>query len=614
MQHLLVRFEKKSLSQDTVSEDSENNLRLEKLINIGISLSHERNHDKLMESILFEAIDLAHADAGTLYTLSKDRTQLHFQTVRTKSLNIYLGGTSNNPINIPPVNLYAPGTREPNYKNIVTNAVLKNETVVIDNAYDTALFDFSGTYAFDKKMGYHSRSFITIPLCLQDNQVIGALQLINAKCHITNDTIPFSDDVVQIISSLASQAAVALDNHYLLKEQEALFDGFFRLIAGAIDTKSLYTGGHCTRVPLIALDLASAVSASDHPYVKDFSLSDDEWKSFEIACWLHDCGKITTPEHVVDKATKLETIYNRIHEIRMRFEVLIRDSEIQRLQGLNSGGGPEILAQQHAQRVKKIKEDFQFIANCNIGDEFLSQEKIDRIHSISKQTWTRHLSDRLGLASLEAQHMESLGPEESLPTTEHILADKQKFIIPRKGRDIDPFSKNTNHVIKMDIPPNLYNYGEIYNLSISRGTLSPEERFKINDHVIQTLFMLDNLPFPNHLKNVIEYACGHHETIIGTGYPKKLTRDEMSIPARILAIADIYEALTASDRPYKKGKTVDEALKIMNFMKKDQHIDPDLFDIFINDGIWKQYAIDHLKPEQFNEEILAGIKDASLCL
>lgn len=579
--------------------------KLEKLISLCLAVSKEWNHDALMELILVGAKELANADAGTLYIKTEDN-RLNFQIMQTDSLGIAKGGSSGEPIDLPPVNLVNPDTGEPNHKNVVTHAAIENRTVFVDDAYDTDKFDFSGTHIFDQRTGYRSISFLTVPLSPRDGEVIGVIQLLNSMDPETGQVVPFSEDVRTFIEALASQAAVALDNHNLVEEQARLFDGFIKLMANAIDAKSAYTGGHCMRVPELGMMLTRAACDSQAPYFKDFDLNEAEWREFEVAGWLHDCGKVTTPEYVVDKATKLETIYNRIHEIRMRFEILIRDAQIDYWSGVAGGGDEKQLAQQRDVRINRLTEEFDFIANCNVGGEFMSDEDVKRVQSIGNKTWVRHLSDRKGLSHLEMAHLDTIGPEADLPVTERLLDDKDEHIIPRQGREKTPFGENEDGRIQMTIPEHMYNLGEIYNLTIRRGTLTAEERFKINDHIVQTLMMLEGLPFPKHLRRVPEYACGHHETMIGTGYPQRLTREQMSIPARVLAIADIFEALTAADRPYKKAKTISESLKIMSFMRNDQHIDPDLFDLFLTSGVWKQYADAYLLPEQIDE---VDIKD-----
>jgi len=375
------------------------------------------------------------------------------------------------------------------------------------------------------------------------------------------------------------------------KSQEELLNSIIKLIAEAIDEKSPYTGKHCERVPTIAKMLLDAANSSGGAAFKDFSLSTkDELREFEIGSWLHDCGKVTTPEYVVDKSTKLETIYNRIHEIRMRFEVLWRDLQIGYLK-------KDISLDELHNKQKQLSEDFEFVASVNIGGEFMSEEKQERIKKIAMMQWQRNFDDRLGLGQVEELRYKT---ETSgyLPVTEQLLSDKPEHIVERENFNYKEYEEEG---FKLDVPEHLYNYGEIYNLCVEKGTLTEEERYKINEHVIMSIKMLEKIPFPPNLTKIPEYAGTHHETLIGTGYPKQLKKNELSIPSRIMAIADIFEALTASDRPYKKAKTLSESIKIMSFMVKDQHIDKDLFELFLTSGTYKIYADKHLKTEQIDE-------------
>jgi HD-GYP domain-containing protein (c-di-GMP phosphodiesterase class II) len=379
------------------------------------------------------------------------------------------------------------------------------------------------------------------------------------------------------------------------REIEALFSSITTLLAGAIDAKSPYTGGHCQRVPVLAKLLADAAHASRTGPFADFRMdSEEQRREFEVAAWLHDCGKITTPESVVDKATKLETIRNRIHEIRMRFEVLLRDARIDFLQRCLAREDEAAARADLEAAQRQIKEDFAFVAACNIGGEYLDDGMIARLDRIAARTWMRHLDDRLGISRQEAG-AKSGQPAPTLPVVEHVLADKPEHIVPRNASD--PFD-GRRHGFTMAVPENQWHLGELYNLKIRKGTLTPEERFKINEHIIQTIIMLGRLPFPENMKNVVDIAGSHHETMIGTGYPQGLKKADMSIPARIMAIADVFEALTAADRPYKSAKPLSEVFSIMSRMRDDQHIDADLFDLFLTSGLWKSYARDYLRPEQ----------------
>ena len=582
--------------------------QLQRLIDVGIALSAEHNTSQLIERMLLEAKDIYNADAGTLYLRTEDNT-LKFEIMHTSSLDIMLGGASGKEISFPPIHMYDPKTGEKNKKNVATWAAISGELVNIADAYEDKEFDFSGTKRFDKEIGYRSKSFLTVPLKNSRSEVLGVLQLINAQDEETGKIIPFSIDVQSLIEALASQAAVAIEKQYLLDGQKLLLDSFIELIASAIDAKSPYTGRHCQRVPELTKMLAKAAcDSTDKPH-KDFNLTDDEWYELHIAAWLHDCGKVTTPEYVVDKATKLETIYNRIHEIRMRFEVVKRDATIDCLRAIINGADEGKMLDKLEDRLAKIDEDYTFIADSNVGGEFMTPAHIRRIKKIANIEWSRTLDDRIGISKDELKRKES-EKLSALPVIETLLADRKDHIILREKQEVA--SNTSSNDFKLKIPKNKYNMGEIYNLCIKRGTLTEEERFIINDHIVQTINMLETLPFPRHLKKVPEYAGGHHEKMDGTGYPKKLKRDDMSLPARIMAIADIFEALTAADRPYKTAKKLSESIEIMSQLKKNAHIDPELFDLFLSSGVYKEYAERFLDPEQIDDIDITRYIDKNL--
>ncbi|KIL99240.1 Adenylate cyclase [Paramagnetospirillum magnetotacticum MS-1] len=568
--------------------------RLERVVDLGIAMSSERDHGVLMEMILMGAKELTNADGGTLY-IRDDDNNLRFQIIRNDTLNIRMGGANEAPPSLPPVPMYKDG--QENHNNVVSHAVHAQTTVNIPDAYDDTEFDFSGTKAFDERANYKSVSFMTVPLKPRGGDIIGAVQLINSRPHGSTEIVPFSPEIQRFVEALAAQAATALYNRDLLDQQERLMDAMIQIIAGAIDAKSPYTGGHCERVPELSLMLAEEACKVTEGSLADFAFTTpDQWREFKIGAWLHDCGKVTTPEYVVDKATKLETIYNRIHEVRTRFEVLLRDERIRMLEAIVAGTPAAEAEAAFKAAETGLLDDFAFIAECNLGGEFMAPDKVERLRTIATRTWMRHFDDRLGLAHEELRRYE--GEPQPLPAMETLLADKPQHVIPRPANSalFDP-----SYGFKTKIPDNLFNFGEVYNLAIGRGTLSEEERFKINEHIIQTIIMLKRMPFPKHLSRVVEYAGAHHETLIGSGYPKKLAAEDLSIPARITAIADIFEALTASDRPYKKPKTLSECVKILSFFKKDKHVDPDLFDLFLTSGVYKRYAERYLKPEQIDE-------------
>ncbi|HUK59346.1 MAG TPA: HD domain-containing phosphohydrolase [Stellaceae bacterium] len=571
----------------------ETELRYRRLIELGIALSSERNHSELMEKILLGAKELTNADGGTLYLVDDSRSEMRFAIMRNDSLKIAMGGTTGTPIPFPAVRL-AGADGEPNHKHVAAAAALTGRTINIADAYDAAGFDFSGPRAFDQRTGYRSRSFLTVPLRNHDAEVVGVLQLINARDR-GGKVVPFADEIVPVIEALASQAAVALDNQMLLEAQKNLFRAFLQVFASAIDAKSPYTGGHCRRVPELTNMLARAAAETQDGPFADFVMNEDEWYELEVAGGLHDCGKVTTREYVVDKATKLESLYNRIHEIRTRFEVVKRDIEIEFLRAVAAGGNESELKAARDTRLAALDADFAFVAECNIGGEFMAPEKIARLKRIAEITWVRTLDDSLGLSWEEGQRRAKA--QAALPAVEHLLSDKPEHVVPHDG---PPLASDNPWGFVVKPPEQKFNLGEVYNLAIRRGTLTDEERYHINDHIVQTIIMLEALPFPKNLRRVPEWAGGHHEKMNGTGYPKGLTREQMSVPARIMAIADIFEALTARDRPYKTPKKLSECIAIMAKMAKDQHIDADLFALFLTSGVYRRYAEAFLLPEQID--------------
>jgi HD-GYP domain-containing protein (c-di-GMP phosphodiesterase class II) len=527
--------------------------RLEQLNEIGAALSQVKNLDLLLEKILLAAQTITRADGGTLYLL-EDGSRLKFAIMRNESLAIAMGGTTGIPIPFYPVQLYGKDG-SPNNQMVAAYAALTATTVNIADAYSEEGFDFSGTRNFDKKTGYRSKSFLTVPMSNHEGQLIGVLQLINCKSVSSDEIVAFSYADQRLAESLASQAAIALTNRQLINQLEVLFESFIELINSAIDEKSPYTGGHCQRVPELTMMLAEAVNGTTQGPLAGFVMDEADRYALKIAGLLHDCGKVTTPVHVVDKATKLETIFDRIHLVDTRFEVIKRDAEIDalrrqlalsrdsRLDEVSRKDALYEIDQQFRDRIRQIDEDREFLRRSNMGGEFMAPDLQERVRNIGSQyRWI----DVAG-------------------STADFLTDD-----------------------------------ELENLTIPRGTLTAQEREIINHHIVATIKMLEALPWPRHLRAVPEYAGGHHERMDGKGYPRGLTRDQMSIQARVMGIADIFEALTAKDRPYKRGKTLSESLKILGNFKQGGHIDPDLFDIFIRQKVYLRYAEQFLDREQID--------------
>lgn len=517
---------------------------VEELNNIGAALSAEQDISLLLEAILVAAKKIVNADGGTLYRVVDGR-QIRFETLVTDSIGIAMGGTTGIEIPFPPIPLYGDEMR-PNNSHVVAYAVLNDTTVNIRDAYTEAGFDFSGTRKFDEKSGYRSQSFLTIPMKNHDQEIIGVLQLINAKDRATGEIVGFSMADQSFAESLASQAAIVLTNRQLVVQLEELFEAFIGVINAAIDNKSPHTGMHCQRVPLLTMMLAEAAHETDEGPLKDFSMNDRDRFELRIAGLLHDCGKIITPAHVMEKSTKLETVYDRIHQIELRFEVLKRDAKIRHLESMLANPGSwEAFDREYAAQLEQLDTDLAFLRHCNIGTELMQDDDVARVHAIASR-----------------------------------------------------YQLDGQEILSVD---------EVENLTIRRGTLNNAERAIINGHIDVTIGMLESLPWPTRLKRVPEFAGGHHEHMDGTGYPKGLKREEMSIQARIMGIADIFEALTAKDRPYKRGKTLSETLQILGRFSLGGHIDPDLFDVFVREGVYLRYAREFMDPEQIDAVDLAMI-------
>ncbi|QXL84948.1 HD family phosphohydrolase [Comamonas sp. NLF-1-9] len=522
--------------------------RLEQLNAVGAALSRERDLGRLLELILDAAQTLTGADGGTLYRVTEDGAALRFVLMRTHSLGVRRGGQGEEPLDLPLLPLYLE-SGAPNDHMVAVHAAVHDTTVAVDDAYDSARFDFSGTRAFDARTGYRSRSFLTVPLKNHDSEIIGVLQLINAGGAQAGAVRPFSAGERRIAESLSSQAAIALTNRLLIDQLERLFESFVQLINQAIDEKSPYTGGHCQRVPELTMMLAEAAHQTSEGPLAAFSMSDRDRYELKMAGLLHDCGKITTPVHVVDKATKLQTIYDRIGLVDTRFEVLKRDAEIDALRRqlalrpLADEAGERELLDGLRRQCQELDAERDFLRACNVGSESMSAADQERLRAISARREWRN-------------------PE--------------------------------------GVPTALLSSDELENLGIRKGTLTQAERDVINYHIVSTIRMLESLPWPSHLRNVPEYAGGHHERMDGKGYPRGLTREQMSWQARMLGIADIFEALTAADRPYKQGMKLSQALAIMHGMCEGGHIDPDLFDVFLKEKVYLRYAQEFLDPAQID--------------
>lgn len=553
------------------------------------SLCAETRFAPLLERVLFETVQIAQAQAGLIYLREADGA-------RMEPYGLVIDGV---PQKLEAFDIQG---REL-HKN--TGPAWFEQLASANNTVSHLGFDQAGDL---QKILLAMESprihLIGIRLHNQHDETIGLLILLVNDSGEPSDLEKLRPDRIAFLQAVSGAAAVSIESQRLQARQKQLLDAFIQLLASAIDAKSPYTGGHCQRVPELTLMLAQAAAASHDPAFTGYQPSEDEWEALHIAAWLHDCGKVTTPEYVVDKATKLETINDRIHEIRTRFEVLKRDVWINYWQTLASGADEAALARDRDSELLMLDDDFAFVARCNLGGEAMAEADLQRLDQVAQRTWLRTLDDRLGV-SWEENRRQAKNPAPTLPVSESLLADKPEHLIERDKSELIP--EDNPWGFKLDVPAYKYNRGELYNLKIGRGTLTREERYIINHHMVQTIMMLSHLPFPGHLDSIAEIAGGHHEKMDGTGYPKRLKREEMSLPARMMAIADIFEALTAADRPYKKAKSLSEALGIMATMCREAHIDAPLFGLFINEGVYMQYATRFLDPAQIDSVDTASL-------
>jgi len=516
--------------------------QIRRLNQIGSALSAERYLDRLLEMIVDQAREFTNADGGTLYIMSDEETELQFAIVQNTSLDVRMGGTGGK-ITWPPVVLKNDDGSS-NHANVSAYAAITGTVVNISDVYHAEGFNFEGTRKFDSETGYRSKSMLVIPMRNHENDIIGVLQLLNALHPITNEVIPFSLENQKMTESLASQAAVAISNNRLIHDLENLLESFIKTIATAIDEKSPYTGGHVRRVSELTMTIAEKINETKEGPFAGVFFNEDKMKELRISAWLHDVGKITTPEYIIDKAKKLETIYDRIETLKVRFEILKRDYIIEAMKEGNIQIGDEdsgYSLSEFNQCYVDLEDDYQFLVDINTGSKRMDEKMIDRLKRIASRQW-----------------------------------------------------KTSGSVKK------LLSNDELYNLLIPQGTLTIEEKEIIKNHVTVTHKMLSQLPFPKKLKNVSYYASAHHEKIDGAGYPLGLKGNQIPLQARIIALADIFDALTAKDRPYKKEKTLSEAIKIMESMVRGDYIDPDLFSLFVKEKIYLDYARKELTPLQID--------------
>ena len=509
--------------------------QIKKMSDIGRALSGVHDLNALLEMIVDQARSFTNADAGTLYIV-EDET-LRFQIVQNDSLKICMGGKTGETIPFPPVELKE--------SNVSAFVALKGKSVNIPDVYDTDLFDFTGPKKFDQSTGYRSKSMLVVPMKNHDNDVIGVLQLLNATNPVNNEVIAFSQDYENLSESLASQAAVSITNAKLISNMTELFEAFVKVMATAIDEKSPVTGGHIRRVADLTLTMAEVIHNHDEGAFKDRKFSPDQMYELRIAAYMHDIGKVTSPVEIVEKAKKLQTIFDRIHYIRLRMDYIIQKVKLEgqqkkielleRKADLAEIKKVELKSEKQIQEMEDIRS---FINKCNEPGEFLEDETLDKLKEISLRTY-----------------LDNEGQQQPFITEDELL-----------------------------------------NLSIRRGSITDAERKKMQDHAAVTLKMLKQIPFTKKLKNIPSFAGAHHEFINGKGYPLGLKGDEIPFEGKLMAVTDIAEALTASDRPYKKAMPLETVYRILRSMAGNGELDNDMVELFINEEIYKTYLEKHETP------------------
>ncbi|GAA0293982.1 HD family phosphohydrolase [Psychrosphaera haliotis] len=520
-----------------------NSYALQQLVDISIRLSSESDSSKLLDEILQIVMSIANCDAGSIYSITSEK-HLKFETVINRTLDIYLGGGSAKTLEFSDIPLFIDGA--PNKNAMVAHSANSGEVINIPDVYAAIPFDVSAARKMDEATGYRTQSMLVIPLKDHTGDIIGVIQLINALED--GQTVEFSNDVETLVRSFASLGAISLTNTALVQEMEQLFSAFARTIAKAIDEKSPHTGGHCRRVPALTLMLAEEIHKESRGPLADFTMTDADRHEIDIAGWLHDCGKIATPDHIIEKSKKLQTIFDRIEFVNAKFEIVAKDIEIayqnKIINALQKGNTIEVqqLKTSMDRELKQLKLDRSFIQKVNVGGEYLSDQDIESIDQVSKS-----------------------------------------YQLAIEG-----------------VATSVLNENEVENLKIRRGTLTDAEKEIMKNHMVITMDILETLPFPKHLQNVTEYALGHHETMDGKGYPRGLTKEQMSVPARLMALADIFEALSAADRPYKSAKPVSECLKIMGSLVENNHLDSDIFAIFVESRVYEKYIREFASTDQLD--------------
>jgi HD-GYP domain-containing protein (c-di-GMP phosphodiesterase class II) len=519
----LIRLasENVALKQDA----SRSHRQFEELNRIGIALSAERDITKLQGFILLTMRELTNADGASLW----------LRTEENGAPKLFLASSQNHSL----VNTYQAFTVPVDEKSVVGYAVSVGASQIYDDAYNPPPGKPPGGRGFDAQYGYRTKSMLTVPMRNYREEVIGAVQLINAKHNfetkLTLDTVErevvsFKPEDLPMIESIASQAAVALDNKTLLNDIQKMFEGFVDASVFAIERRDPTTLGHSRNVATLTTGLALAVNEIEVGRYRDFRLNEEQMQVLRYACLLHDFGKVGVPENVLRKAKKLEA--GRLELIHMRFEFI-----------------------QRSRQVKRMSDQIE-----TMRKEGVNEAGIKEMH--------RQLDE-------EMSKLRSWYSAIAIANEPSVLPEAEPYITGV----LNEISQETYYDMS-DVPHPMLEAQEFQFLSIPKGTLDPQERKQIEEHVTHSFKFLSTIPWPGAMGRIPEIAYAHHEKLDGSGYPNHLTGDQISPEARMMAIADIYDALTAHDRPYKKAISTDLALDILHSEAKGGQLDKDLLDVF----------------------------------
>ncbi len=562
------------LSDDQISK-LESRRKLELVTRSGVIFTRERNISNILETTLNTARNLTNSDGGTIYILEEINAEnpidpgeiasrnLNFVALQNETMKTNLKGGD---IDMPPVPLEIDD--KPNLSNVSAYCANTGKLLNFDDVYDADGFDFKGTRSYDAANGYRSQSMLVIPLEDHENSIIGVLQLINRR--MSDGSIGgFTPEDIELVQSVSFPAAASITQQRMINEQVNLFNAFVTMLAQGLGEKSPHTYNHIRRVAALGEAISASLSNWNEGIYADVKYNDDEMAEIKLAGWMHDIGKITTPEHIVSKQVKLQFVMDRFEMIVQRCSSKMKDYKIEMLEkqlSATAAGATATelasLSAECAEKISKLETQLEALFKANRGSEAMPAEQIALVEDLASQT-------------VDAFYETEVVIDHGFPLLKRFTASRHAAPL------IDDWEKS--------------------NLLIKRGTLSDDERAQIKLHADRSWRWLMELPFPRKQKRLPLYAGAHHEHLNGTGYPNGISGKDMPMQSRILAIADIYEALVANDRPYKQPMALSQAMNILGDMVKRGNLDGELMKIFLKSGDYLNFAEEHLSPEQIDE-------------